>query len=66
MKEFWKEVKKSFWKSLCLLVPLAAAGWTMGMFIFYYFFKESYAQSCVWAVWCVFCFLVFKIKQYEL
>ena len=66
MKQFWKEVKKPLWRLLCLIVPLCSAAWAFGLFAYFYWFAESYAQSCVWAVWCVFSLLVYKIKQYEL
>ena len=66
MKEFWKEIRKPLWKVLCMLIPLSAAGLSLGLFIYYYCFAHSYAQSCVWAVWCIFGMVVYKIKQYEL
>ena len=66
MKQFLKEVRKPLWRLLCLIVPLCSAGWALGLFIYFYWFAGSYAQSCVWAVWCVFSLLVYKIKQYEL
>lgn len=51
---------------MCLIIPLASVCWSLGLFIYYYYFAQSYAQSCVWAVWCVFGMVVYKIKQYEL
>ena len=66
MKKFWKEVRKPLWRLLCLIIPLFSAAWAFGLFAYFYWFAESYAQSCVWAVWCVFSLLVYKIKQYEL
>lgn len=66
MKQLWKEIKKPLWNILCRIIPLSAAVWALGLFIYYYYFAHSYTQSCVWAVWCVFALVVYKVKQYEL
>ena len=66
MKKFWKEIRRPLWRLMYLIIPLASAGWSLGLFIYYYYFTQSYAQSCVWAVWFVFSLMVYKIKQYEL
>ena len=66
MKQLWKEIKKPLWKILCRVVPLLVAAWALGLYIYYYYFARSYAQSCVYAVWMVFSLIVYKIKQYEL
>ena len=66
MKQLWKEIRKPLWRLMCLIITLASVCWSLGLFIYYYYFAQSYAQSCVWAVWCVFGMVVYKIKQYEL
>jgi len=66
MKQLWKEIKKPLRKIVCFFIPLLAAAWAFGLFIYYYYFAQSYAQSCVWVVWACFALIVYKIKQYEL
>ena len=66
MKQLWKEIKKPLWEILCRIIPLSAAVCALGLFIYYYYFAHSYAQSSVWAVWCVFALVVYKVKQYDL
>ena len=66
MKQLWKNIKKPLWRLIYLIVPLFGFGWCFGLYIFFYYFEHSYAQSAVWAIWSVFCLIVYKIKQYEL
>ena len=63
--ELFKKIRKPLWRLISLTVPLCSTGYSFGLFIYYYFFEHSYAQSCVWALWCVFSLIVYKVKTYE-